>query len=527
MTEKFTLNGIKKMCNGLRQMRVKYSRISVWQYCGVFLVAFPLFFAVNASAPVHHIDTTETNSASPKFYLYKPDPNIKVEENRFKAGLLFDVENKKIVWQKDMGYVYPIASLTKMMVALLTAEDVDAGKLHWDDQVQWTRENIVWANKKKVKSYCQASYSLHDLFKNAMIASNNESAEQIARYIGKGDLDATIQRMNVRAREIGMNSTYYGNPTGLPARSRIYDNSSTPSDLLLLTIEMLKHPEITQVTGMDYAAINSGKSVQLISNHNHLAIDFKGEVDGMKTGYTRRAGFCLVATANKCDHRLVSIVLGARAPITRNDIVKNMFNDYYASIGDDPLAPHCANPEMFATNGSADEDANQPEGEYAYQTKVVFKPCVVKKGERLSTLADRYSCSVAELKNWNHLKKGIIRPGQHIIVRTTVQEKVWITKQDEQPTANEQAIPATQAVTNEPTVAQNMQPVVVPTNDNSSIKEATAEKYIYHTVHRGDTLSKIAHRYKVPSVETLKELNNLSDASTLKLGMKIKVPSGS
>src|SRR5207245_596361 len=127
-----------------------------------------------------------------------------------------------------------------------------------------------------------------------------------------------------RARELGMNGTYYGNPTGLPARARIYDNSSSPADLLLLTIEMLKHPEITQVTGMDYAAINNGKNVSLISNHNHLAIDFKGEVDGMKTGYTRRAGFCLVATSNKCDHRLVSIVLGARAPILRNDIVKNM-----------------------------------------------------------------------------------------------------------------------------------------------------------------------------------------------------------
>lgn len=481
-------------------------------------------------------DTSHYSAPAPRFFLYKPDANVKVEEGRFKAGLLFDVENRRIVWQKDMSSIYPIASLTKMMVALMAVEDVHAGKIHWDDQVQWTREYVVWNKRKCSKSYAQVSYKLYDLFKNAMIASNNEAAEQMARYVGNGDLDAAIQRMNVRARELGMNSTYYGNPTGLPARASVYDNSSTPSDLLLLTIEMLKHPEITEVTGMDYAAINNGKSTSVISNHNHLAIDYKGQVDGMKTGYTRRAGFCLVATSNKCDHRLISIVLGARAPITRNEIVKNMFNDYYASIGSDPLAPHCVNPQVYSTTASADEDANQAEGEYGYQTKMVFKPYIVHRGEHISTIANKFSCTTADLRNWNHLRRSALHAGQKLVVRTTVKEKVWITKQEE-PSPNQNiTVDNNTGASNAVSLSDNsvkkgtkiklVKPVMAVTVSKPADENINKESYTYHTVQRGDTLFKIAQRYRGTSVKKLKELNNLSDASSIKPGMKIKIPSG-
>ncbi|CAN5509031.1 serine-type D-Ala-D-Ala carboxypeptidase DacF [soil metagenome] len=466
-----------------------------------------LFFAQKAAAmhPLNE-DSIKAVATSNAPFLCQLDSTVFVDQNHLKAGLLYDVQNQKIVWQKDMNKSYAIASLTKMMVALLTVEAIHAGKVHWTDEVAWTRDVYYWVKRKKVRSTSDVSYTLQDLFKNAMIASNNEAAEQMARYVGEGSLDAFIQRMNVRARELGMMSTYYGNPTGLPSYSRLYDNASTPTDLLMLTLEMLKYPEIIDVTRMDYADISCGtKSTTkstTISNHNRLAIDFKGQVDGMKTGYTKRAGFCLVASSYKCDHRLISIVLGTRAPGTRNDLVRGMFDDYYTSIGLDKLSPYCTIPEQYTTAGSTDnEDADAPEGAYVYKTKIAFFNHKVRRGEYLSLIADKYKVTIPELKKWNHLKSTRLQPGQNLVVKGTVRQKVWMTK-DEQGNNTPKKNPVVQT----PAIANPL------------------ENYTFYTVQQGDTLFSISRQYNGISVDKLKELNGLADESCITPGMKIKVP---
>jgi D-alanyl-D-alanine carboxypeptidase len=452
--------------------------------------------------PLNEDSARATTLTTP--FIYEPDSTVYVDPISLKAGLLYDVQNQKIVWQKDMHKTYPIASLTKMMVALLTVEDIHAGKVRWEDEVAWTRDVHYWVKKKKVRSTSDVTYTLLDLFKNSMIASNNEASEQMARYVGEGNLDAFIQRMNVRARELGMMSTYYGNPTGLPSYSRLYDNASTPTDLLMLTLEMLKYPEIIDVTRMDYADISCGKKSTTISNHNRLAIDFKGQVDGMKTGYTKRAGFCLVASSYKCDHRLISIVLGSRAPGTRNDVVRGMFDDYYTAIGLDKLSPYCQAPEQFTTAGSTDnEDAAASEGAYVYQTKIGFFTHKVKRGEYLSYIAGKYKVTVPQLKKWNHLRSTRLHPGQRLVVKGTIRQKVWVTKEDQNSSVPKKTIEA-----KSPAIA------------------ATQENYIFYTVQQGDTLFSISRQHNGISIDKLKELNNIADESCITPGMKLKVPKG-
>ena len=466
-----------------------------------------IFFSLNAAAfTPGNGDSLKAVAALGVPFDFQPDTTVIVDANHLKAGLLYDVENQKIVWQKDMNKSYPIASLTKMMVALLTIEDLRAGKVNWNDEVAWTRDIYYYVKRRRVHSTSDVSYTLRDLFKNTMIASNNEAAEQMARYVGEGNLDAFIQRMNKRARELGMMSTYYGNPTGLPSYSRLYDNASTPVDLLMLTLEMLKYPEIIDVTRMDYADISNGKKSTVISNHNRLAIDFKGQVDGMKTGYTKRAGFCLVASSYKCDHRLISIVLGSRAPGTRNDLVRGMIDDYYTSIGLDKLSPYCTAPEQFTTAGSTDnEDADAPEGAYVFQTKVAFFSHKVKKGEYLSYIADKYKVTVPQIKKWNHLQTTRLRPGQNLVVKGTIREKVWVTKDDEG------------KGTPEPKKSQDT---------TANVNTNSQENYIFYTVQQGDTLYSIARQYNGISIEKLKEINHIADESCITPGMKIKVPKG-
>lgn len=452
-------------------------------------------------------------------FTYFPNPNISTNDSEIRAGLLYDVANKRIVWQKNMNSAFPIASLTKMMVAFLAVEDVNAGKFKWDDNVQWRRSYVMGRGKKRRIVYSTANYTLRDVFKAAMIASNNECAEEMARYIGYGNLQATIDRMNKRSRELGMFSTFYGNPTGLPAPHMMFDNSASPSDLLILTLEMLKYQEILDITKLGYAAILNGRSV--IRNHNHLTIDYSGEVDGLKTGYTRRAGFCLVATTAKCDHRLVSIVLGCRGPQIRNTLVRDMFNDYYTSIGLDKLGPYCPSPLMTPQNAVAQMEIT--DGEYTFVKETVKKVHVVRRGENLSKIASKYKVSPDDVLNWNRksMASGRVRAGQKLILYAQEIKKVKVAPVNGSETEDDQPLVVeTTSSAPEEVATINKKPL---TQKVVAEKKQNPKNYVIHTVEPGDTLFSIAQRYQGVTVSELKQLNNIKNSHTLKPGMKLKV----
>lgn len=464
-------------------------------------------------------------SALPSTFIFQPDTTLRVSEGEVRAGLLYDAVNQKIIWQKNMNGSYPIASLTKMMVALLTVEDVRAGKYTWEDNLRWIRQISTGRRRHRKIVSSEVNYTLRDVFKAAMIASNNECAEQMARYIGRGDLKATIDRMNMRAHELGMLSTYYGNPTGLPASRGSMDNSSSPADQLTLALELLKYGEVVEIASMGYASIDNGKASSVIRNHNHLTIDYSGEVDGLKTGYTRRAGFCLVASAAKCEHRLISVVLGCRGPQIRNQVVRDMFNDYYASIALDRLGSSYSAPLNASMDG---ESGNAGRGDFVNVSEKVRTTHLVKRGETLGLIAAKYKCTTGQLRSWNkrNLRSGKLMSGQRLAVYTTVTHKVFIRKpangseeEDDQPILSE----AEKNVLDEPAVgtAGSPQATAVAPATTVCLPE---DHFIYHTVAKGDTLFSIARKYPNISVEQLKSLNNISDIKSLKPGMKLKVP---
>ena len=491
------------------------------------ILAGSLFFGFSASyaeTPVkscpNDSDAVEGTAVEIPFSIVKRN-DIPINEHEIRAGLLYDVINKKVVWEKNISTPYPIASLTKMMVALLTVEDVRAGKYAWEDEVKWTRTTIVGRKKNRRKVYTSVNYSLRDVFKATMIASNNECAEQMARYIGGGDLQLTIDRMNARAKELGMMQTYYGNPTGLPAPHRMFDNSSTPSDLLMLTIEMLQYNEVLEIASMGYAEIENGKSKNVIRNHNTLTIDFSGEVDGLKTGYTKRAGFCLVATTAKCDHRLVSIVLGCRAPQIRNEIVRDMVNDYYTVIGLDRLGPY--SPSLIKTENNLTADAGV-NGRYVTIMEPVKRMHVVRSGENLSVIAERYKCTTGQLRRWNDMSPNSSRiyAGQKLIVVSERPKNIFI----KDPINGNETDEDKPLITEEEKKDLDKAADQADASDEAAIVEtpkAPPQNYFYHTVEPGDTLFNIARRYDGVSVEELKILNKISDSNMLKPGTKIKI----
>lgn len=449
-------------------------------------------------------------------FRYEAAYGLTVPPNEVKAGLLYDAVNRKIVWQKNQDIALPIASLTKMMVALLVVEDIQAGKLAWTDTLTWERTYIAGRRYHRKKYTVQQRYSVADAFTATMVASDNECSEQLARFISGGNLQTGIERMNRRAKELGMRDTYYGNPSGLPAATVALDNSSTPIDQLVLAMELLNHDEVLRVTGMGYAQVRNGKMSCMLRNHNGLAIKHTGDVDGLKTGYTRRAGFCLVGTTEKCGHRLVSIVLGCRGPQIRNEVVRNMFNAYYTSIGLDPIGNYCPAPPVIAAATPVAPPEGE-EGKWVAVSERVRQTHVVKKGEYLSGIASRYRVSVKQLRSWNPGKVnsgGMVYAGQRLNVFVTATRNVWISEGAPTAQAGEAAAVKKPTVRPQPSVAVKSSAAPSPSKSGS---------YVYHTVVPGDTLFSIARKYGIPTVEQIKDLNGIRDPRTIRPGMKLKV----
>ena len=356
---------------------MKTSRKAYFTDYAKLFIALPVFFLFFQTGRL--IAGNETPDTS-----NKATENIKIEnlftidtvfhalvtnENRMRAGLLFDATERKIVWQKDLNYAYPIASLTKMMVALLTVEDINNCKADWTDEIILNKKYVKRVKRKKVIYSRNETYTLDALFRLAMIASNNEACTYIAKYLS-GDVESFVSRMNSRARELNMNNTYYSNPSGLPSGKHDFDNNSSVHDLLLLSLEMLKYPEILNVTKIGYADIANDKSSGIYRNHNRLVIDYENEVDGLKTGYTKKARFCLAATSCKANRRMISIVLGAWSPFERNEIVADMLSNYYEYLGIGRLTNNVA---LNKTNtDNTDEYAEASAGNTSGNYKTIY-----------------------------------------------------------------------------------------------------------------------------------------------------------
>jgi D-alanyl-D-alanine carboxypeptidase len=442
-------------------------------------------------------------------------------ESHIRGGLLFDATTRNIVWQKDLYYAYPIASLTKMMVALLTVEDINNCKVDWDDEITITKQYIKRVKRKKVTYLVNETYTLDALFHLAMIASNNEACVYIARHLN-GSVDDFVSRMNTRARELQMNNTYYSNPSGLPAgkNKSALDNSSSPYDLLLLSLEMLKYPEITKVTSIGYADIANDKTAGIYRNHNHLVIDYEKEVDGLKTGYTKNARFCLAASSYKANHRLISIVLGSYSPYERNEIVADMLSNYYEKIGVGRLANNIALNKSVTKVGVDDASANE-DSNATYKTVWSREKSfhTVRRGETLSSIAGEYNASVTAVKKWNHLSKSTIVKGQRLLVYVNVEKRILIKEDEIQKDGEDEEATASQQEEN----IVKQKPVVKAQPPKQEVAPKPITNFVYHTVQPGDTLWNIAQKYKGVTVAQIKKTNKISSAKGLKAGTKLKI----
>ena len=246
----------------------------------------------------------------------------------------FNVSSKEAILMSEDGQVLfesnatekrPIASMTKIMTLLCTYDAIDSGKVNLnDDVVASTRAASMGGSQVFLDA--NATYKLENLIKSIVVCSANDSCVAVAEHV-EGSVENFVQKMNDKAKELGLVATHFENCTGLPAVSQY----SCAKDVGVMLSKLIEHPHYFTCANiwMEDFHHPSGR-VTGMTNTNKL-IRFYDGCDGGKTGYTSEAQHCLAATAKRGDTRVIAVVVGAPDSKTRFKEVSDMFNYAFAN----------------------------------------------------------------------------------------------------------------------------------------------------------------------------------------------------
>ena len=230
-----------------------------------------------------------------------------------KAGILIEANTGKIIFEKNKNEKMAIASMTKMVAQIIILEEVEKGKIKWSDVVTVSK-NAADMGGSQIYISEGEKISIEDLMKGISMASGNDATVAMAEVIA-GSEEKFVKLMNKKVQELGLKNTYFKNCTGLDEEghySSAYDMAMIARDLVV------NHPNILRFSSMyeDYLRENTDNKFWLV-NTNKLVRFYEG-ADGLKTGHTDNAGYCLAATAKKNGMRLIGIVLGEENSKIRN-----------------------------------------------------------------------------------------------------------------------------------------------------------------------------------------------------------------
>lgn len=256
--------------------------------------------------------SSEGNKSSSKPEKTNENSNAESNEIEARSALLMEPCTGKIIYDKNADEKFAPASVTKIMTMLLTIEAVDSGKIALDDKVTCS-ENAKKMGGSTMLLDTGEIRTVEELLKGVAIASGNDAAVALAEYLGGTENDF-VGMMNKRAEELGMTNTTFKNCNGLPADGHL----STANDIAKMSKELLKHPTILKYTGTYMDTITEGRKspIELV-NHNKLVRFFDG-CDGLKTGFTNEAKYCISATATRNGVRMLSVIMGAPTYKIRN-----------------------------------------------------------------------------------------------------------------------------------------------------------------------------------------------------------------
>ena len=259
------------------------------------------------------------------------------------SALLMEKATGTVLFAKDEHTPREGASVTKVMTLLLTMEAIDSGALSYDDTVTGSAHaasmggSQIWLKEGE-------QMRAEDLIKAVCVVSGNDAAVALGEHLA-GSEEAFVERMNARAKELGMNDTHFLNCTGLPAEGHV----TSAYDIALMSRELiLHHPDIRRFTTIWMDSLRGGES--LLVNTNKLVRFYPGAT-GLKTGSTSSAKYCISATAEKDGMELIAVVLGGSTSDKRFADAKALLNYGFAAYTLIPVVPESPLPAVPVTLG--------------------------------------------------------------------------------------------------------------------------------------------------------------------------------
>lgn len=257
------------------------------------------------------------------------------------AAGVFTLPDRRLLWGKKVESVYPIASLTKMMTSLLVMEEIHQGSAGITLQTPVrVSKNATRIGTRQVWLDPRETFTVDELLKCVLIRSANDCAFLLGEFLGGGSHEEFVKRMNNRARQLGCRRFVFNNAHGLPHGREGQENQGCILELAYLAERLWQYPEVMKwtATWQEYIRENTQKPFQLDST-NRLLRSCPG-VNGMKTGMTDQAGYCLVATCEREQGRVVAVVMGVKGrggDKVRDEIARQLIEWAYASqAGDAP-----------------------------------------------------------------------------------------------------------------------------------------------------------------------------------------------
>ncbi|GAA0327582.1 D-alanyl-D-alanine carboxypeptidase family protein [Oceanobacillus sp. FSL W7-1293] len=247
------------------------------------------------------------------------------------SSVLIEQNTGTVLFDKDAHEQLPPASMTKIMTLLLIMEALEKGEISKEDIVV-VSEYAASMGGSQVFLEAGEEMSVDDLIKGIAIASGNDASVAMAEKIA-GTEEEFVRAMNKKAEELALENTHFANTTGLPAA----DHYSSAYDMAVMTRELLHFEDITNYTSIYEDYLRQGEENEFwLVNTNKLIRSYPG-ADGMKTGYTNEAKYCLTATAKRDDMRVIAVVMGAETPKERNKMISGLMDYGFQSYQTEQL----------------------------------------------------------------------------------------------------------------------------------------------------------------------------------------------
>jgi D-alanyl-D-alanine carboxypeptidase (penicillin-binding protein 5/6) len=250
--------------------------------------------------------------------------HVKAEENNtYKAAILIDYKSGKVLYEKNKDQVLPEASITKLMTYYVIKDYLKNRNISEDTIIKIDTNNFITQNDASGIGLKKGQkISISDLITSMLVVSANDSAMALENFYKSGG-GSFVDAMNKKASELGLKNTNFVNPTGLTLSSKTHRlNTTSAYDIAILSKNIIRdYPEILKITNMSSIIINGKTYI-----NTNGTLKYNSNIDGLKTGYTKEAGYCLAATENikgnrfttnishnsiiTDDMRLISVVFG-------------------------------------------------------------------------------------------------------------------------------------------------------------------------------------------------------------------------